>query len=595
MDGADFLACSSPTVYTDLTIGSHLFEVQATNQYGVPETAPVSYEWMIVDGTVPETTLHMMPSATTTLTIASFSFSSDEPDAGFECRLDSSDPLAFAGCSSPQTYIGLSIGSHTFEVRAVDAAGNVDATPASYAWTVEGPPPPNTPTGTNVSVVVGDITLTFAAVTAEGLTTVDTLNSPPALPDGYLTTGALYYDLNTTTTYTAPVTVCLSYTPGSVAEPVRLLNYDGSAWVDVTTTNDPGAGIVCGEPGSLSPFAIATGTESIVPNTMIDVGPPASTASTSADFAFSSNDPSATFECALDDPLDWGSCQPTTTFSGLTVGEHNLLVRARNAAGTYDASPASYQWTVTPTPDTFIDSMPEDPTESTTATFTFSSDQPGVTFECALDESLTFSSCESPLTYTSLALGEHDFAVRARDADGNVDLTPADHSWTIGYIPPPVTLVSNPPAETENTSATFMFTSSDATAAYECSLDGSTFASCVSPKTYNGLALGNHTFQVRILNPNAVAEAPITTYTWTIVDLSAPDTVIDAGPASVTGLAEASFSFHSTEPLSTFECSLDGAPFSSCSSLANYSGLVAGEHTFSVRAIDAGGNADASP
>lgn len=42
-----------------------------------------------------------------------------------------------SACASPQTYSSLSQGSHTFQVRAKDAGGTVDPTPASYTWTVE--------------------------------------------------------------------------------------------------------------------------------------------------------------------------------------------------------------------------------------------------------------------------------------------------------------------------------------------------------------------------------------------------------------------------------------------------------------------------
>ena len=56
-------------------------------------------------------------------------------DLEFECRLDSTDPLAWVECENPQEYFGLSPGTHTLEVRAVDASEQVDPTPAAYTWT----------------------------------------------------------------------------------------------------------------------------------------------------------------------------------------------------------------------------------------------------------------------------------------------------------------------------------------------------------------------------------------------------------------------------------------------------------------------------
>jgi parallel beta-helix repeat protein len=78
---------------------------------------------------------------------------------------------------------------------------------------------------------------------------------------------------------------------------------------------------------------------------------------------------------------------------------------------------------------------------------------------------------------------------------------------------------------------------------------------------------------------------------------SAPQTTMDSGPsfASATYNGDPSFSFSSSEPNSTFECKLDSGSWVSCTSPKSYSGLANGEHTFSVRAIDRAGNADASP
>ena len=66
-------------------------------------------------------------------TTATFKFSSNEPGSTFQCKLDK---RKFKTCSSPKKYKHLSPGKHKLKVKAVDKAGNIDATPAKKKFTI---------------------------------------------------------------------------------------------------------------------------------------------------------------------------------------------------------------------------------------------------------------------------------------------------------------------------------------------------------------------------------------------------------------------------------------------------------------------------
>ncbi len=87
----------------------------------------------IRDATAPDTTIVSGPPATTSSSSATFDFSSTEPNVTYECNLDNA---GFVPCTDPSTFNNVGAGTHTLLVRAKDAAGNVDATPASQTWTV---------------------------------------------------------------------------------------------------------------------------------------------------------------------------------------------------------------------------------------------------------------------------------------------------------------------------------------------------------------------------------------------------------------------------------------------------------------------------
>jgi hypothetical protein len=83
----------------------------------------------------PDTTITKGPKAKTKKKTATFEFSGTDARAiaGFECSLDGG---AFGSCTSPHT-VRVKKGKHSFAVRSADAAGNVDASPATLSWKVK--------------------------------------------------------------------------------------------------------------------------------------------------------------------------------------------------------------------------------------------------------------------------------------------------------------------------------------------------------------------------------------------------------------------------------------------------------------------------
>ena len=151
LDGAPFGGCTSPKGYTGLAAlpNPHRFQIRARDLSGNLEDPPVEYSWE-VDPTALDTNLTGTPTATSGPSVT-FTFTSTRPGT-FECKLDPIE-TAFAACSSPKTYTGLTDDHdpHTFNVRAIDNAMNVDASPATYRWNVDstGPTPTiSSPTGT---------------------------------------------------------------------------------------------------------------------------------------------------------------------------------------------------------------------------------------------------------------------------------------------------------------------------------------------------------------------------------------------------------------------------------------------------------------
>ena len=221
------------------------------------------------------------------------------------------------------------------------------------------------------------------------------------------------------------------------------------------------------------------------------------------------------------------------------------------------------------------------------ATFTFSTDAAATAGPYTIEL--------GPLGYPSIGIspsGANCLTDDPIDITAALTLTPA--------VPPPDT---TPPVmnslncggaalvNVNTRTITFSATDNVGVAGYECKLNTGAFASCTSPKILTGLADGTQTFVVQALdaagNRSTAANG---TCTWTVDTTPPPTPTIGSKPPTTDTSKTALFTFSDAEAGATFECSLNGAAYTVCTS--PFTGYLAtpGNQTFKVRAKDAAGN-----
>jgi hypothetical protein len=434
------------------------------------------------DTQAPDTTIDQGPDMFSRNGQATFQFSSDDPTATFECRIDRE---VAQPCQSPYART-LPDGSHSFSVRAINRAGNGDDTPAERLWTID--------------TVAPETTLT---------------DGPPAADNSVMpqfvfrsNEQGVAFDCSLDNAGYLPCVSGASFGPvgdGPHSFAVRARDRAGNV--------DP------------SPAVYAWTVDTRTPDTQILGGPSGPTATTGATFTFFSPDAGAgaTFQCALDGAA-FAACTSPRTYSGLGEGAHSFAVRVRDAVGNFDPSPADRSWTVDLTPpNTTIGDGPSGTVPVASASFTFTASEPDSTFGCSLDGA-PFAPCTSPFTVSGLAQGGHSFTVRATDAAGHTDPSPASRMWTVDTVAPDIAITAGPGnGATTGPHVVFSFTVSDGTVA--CSLDGGGFAACTSPFGVN-LPAGAHQFAIRA--SDAASNVTTVNRAWTVA-CAAPDVSGAAG------------------------------------------------------------------
>ncbi|MBA3500734.1 MAG: LamG domain-containing protein [Myxococcota bacterium] len=389
IDGEVAQPCSSP--YTRaLGDGSHNFSVRAINKNGKGDATPAEHLWMI-DTVAPNTMLTEAPPSADNSTMVRFSFRSSEENVTYDCSLDGN---TYVACNSGTDFGPVADGSHSFAVRAIDRAGNVDSSPAIHAWSVDtSTPDTQLLSGPEGAVATNTATFTFVSPDAGAGASFQC-----SLDGGAMVACASPYTLN-------------NLPMGAHTFQVRVRDAVGNF--------DP------------TPSTRTWTVDLDPPQTTIDSGPSGMVRVASASFTFSANEVNVVYTCSLDgSPM--AACTSPQNFANLGQGSHTFSVTARDAAGHVDPTPATRTWTVdTIAPDLMITAGPaEAATVGPRVVFSFTASEG--TVECAFDAG-GFAPCSGSIA-ANLSAGPHTFRLTATDQAGNV--TTVTRSFTVACAAP---------------------------------------------------------------------------------------------------------------------------------------------------------------
>jgi len=160
-----------------------------------------------------------------------------------------------AGSSESFNVVGLSpVTMHYFALKAADNVPNW----SELSNVANGSTGVDTSAGSNVTVSLPGVVVTFSNVAAQGITAVTILPGNACGSFPAKVQAVSYIDIITTAAYNGPITVGIRYNPTNIKDPQKLslLHCTGTQWENVTASADTVNNIVCGEVTSLSDFAL---------------------------------------------------------------------------------------------------------------------------------------------------------------------------------------------------------------------------------------------------------------------------------------------------------------------------------------------------
>ena len=277
-----------------------------------------------------------------------------------------------------------------------------------------------------------------------------------------------------------------------------------------------------------------------------------------------------------------------------------------------------------PVPAPSITAFPPNPSNSQSASFTYTDSVAVTKFQCSLDGS-AFADCgttrPSSKTYNGLSNGSHTFQVRA--VSGASTSSATSYVWVVDRTAPTVLSInrvgasptnavsvqwtvtfSEPVTGVASNGSNFSLVASGLTGspAITPPVTGSGAVYAVTASTGTGTSGSSGTLQLRLSSAGTVKDAagnglagvPFNGQTYVIDKTPPPAPSITSGPLQYPPFgwpsASASFQFTDSESGVSFLCSLDAGVYVACSSPKTYTGLAQGPHTLRVEAKDAAGN-----
>ena len=445
---ARYATCTSPQALGALADGTYTFSVRATRRRRQRRRdARHAHVHRRHDRAGHDD--HGGPTGTTNVDAPSFSVHRARPArrSSASSTARARRPARYATCTSPQALGPLADGTYTFSVRATDAAGNVDATPATRTFTVDTTAPDTTITAGR-RADERRLAVVHVHVDRGGLDVRVQARRPGA------TTG-------TYATCTSP----------------QAYGRAGRRRVHVLGPRDRHGRQRRRDAG----HAHVHGRHDRAGHD--DHRRPDGRSTSQRVVRVHQRRRDATFECKLDGPGaatgTYATCTSPRAYSTLADGTYTFSrPRDRRRPATSTRRPRLADVHGRHDRAGHDDHRRPDGTTNVTRRRSRSRrPRPDSTFECKLDgpgaTTGTYASCTSPQALRPASpTAPTRSRVRATDAAGNVDATPATRTFTVDTTAPDTTITSGPTGATNVTSPSFALHSTEAGSTFECKLDG---------------------------------------------------------------------------------------------------------------------------